>query len=157
MRKKKRTLRTRSNTSTKKRRVYKKKVNKRTKVPRTRNLGTLTESEYFSKIRSALRRTFRYWKPMQEALKQASRPSQNKENKRLKIEYQCAKCGQWFSRKGVEIDHILPAGSLRTYDDIVPFIKNLTTEDIKGYQILCIKDHKLKTGEDNAKRKTEKL
>ena len=95
------------------------KVTKRkTKVVRTRNLGTWTEAEYFSRIRSALRKVFRYFKPMQKALDLASRPSKSA-NKKLKKEYQCAHCKKWFKRADVQIDHIVGAGSLRTYDDIV--------------------------------------
>ncbi len=157
MRKKKKTQRTRSDTTSRKRKVYKKKVTKtRVKVPKTRNMNTLTESEFFGKIRSALRHSFRFWKPMQEALKKASRPSQNKENKRLKTEYQCAHCKGWFARKDVEIDHIVAAGSLRNYEDIIPFIKNLTVEDVSAYQILCKLDHKKKTAIDNEKRKNDR-
>jgi hypothetical protein len=71
----------------------------------SRNGGTMTESQYFSKIRSVLRSGFRYWKPMQLALEAASRPSQST-NKRIKKEYQCAKCKKWYKRADVEIDHI---------------------------------------------------
>lgn len=110
----------------------------------SKNGGTMTESQYFSKIRSMLRSGFRYWKPMQLALEKASRPSQST-NKRIKKEYQCAKCKNWFKRADVEIDHIEEAGSLNNYDDIVPFIQRLTKEDISSYQILCKPDHKIKT------------
>lgn len=110
----------------------------------SRNAGTMTESQYFSKIRSMLRSGFRYWKPMQLALEAASRPSQNT-NKRIKKEYQCAKCKKWFKRADVEIDHIEEAGSLNNYDDIVPFIQRLTKEEISAYQILCKPHHKEKT------------
>jgi hypothetical protein len=109
---------------------------KRVLKERTRNANTLTESEFFGKIRSGLRNTFRYWKPMTIALEKASRKYTGT-NKRIKKEYQCASCGEWFIRKNVEIDHIVPCGSLRTYDDIVPFIINLTQEDYKSYQVLC--------------------
>jgi hypothetical protein len=54
---------------------------------RTRNAGTLTESQYWSKIRSALRNAFRYWKPMMITLEAASRPYRGA-NKRQKKEYQ---------------------------------------------------------------------
>jgi hypothetical protein len=126
--------------------MVKKKIAKPRKgaAPKTRNAGTLTESEYFSKIRSMLRSGFRYWKPMQLALQKASRPSQSI-NKRLKTEYQCAACKKWFKRADVQIDHIEECGSLKTYDDIVPFIQRLTVEDVKAYQILCKHDHKIKT------------
>jgi hypothetical protein len=116
--------------------IQKKTTVKKSRVPKTRNSGTLTESQYFSKIRSALRNAFRYWKPMQIALEKASRPSQSI-NKKLKKEYQCANCKSWFKRTDIEIDHIEECGSLSSYDDIVPFIQRLAKEDVSAYQILC--------------------
>ena len=110
----------------------------------SRNGGTMTESQYFSKIRSILRSGFRYWKPMQLALEAASRPSQSL-NKRIKKEYQCAKCKKWYKRADVEIDHKVECGSLTNYEDIVPFIQRLTKENVDAYQILCKPCHKLKT------------
>ncbi len=114
------------------------------KAPKIRGAGKYTESEYFQRIRNGLRKAFQWWPPMQLALKKASRPSQSA-NKRLRIEYQCAHCKKWFSRKGVQIDHVEECGSLRVYDDIVPFLKRLTKENVDAYQILCKKDHKVKT------------
>lgn len=135
--------------------MAKKKVTKRIMVPRTRNAETLTESQYFSKIRSALRSCFRYWKPMTIALENSSRKSQSL-NKKLKKEYQCAHCNEWFKREDVEIDHIVPAGSLKTYDDIAPFIKRLTTENVNDYQILCKNHHRIKTNNEKQLNKTSK-
>lgn len=120
-------------------------------VPKTRNGGTMTESQYFSKIRSSLRNGFRYFVPMQMALNKASRPSKSL-NKRLKREYQCAKCKEWFPRKEVEIDHIVECGSLKCYEDIVPFLQRLTNEDVNAYQILCKPHHLVKTGEEKLKK-----
>lgn len=117
---------------------------RKTKTERTRNAGTWTEAQYFSKIRSALRNAFRYYKPFQQALDAASRPSQSL-NKRLKKEYKCNHCGNWFPRKDVEIDHIEECGSLNSYDDIVPFIQRLAVEDSSSLQILCKEHHKIKT------------
>ena len=117
---------------------------KKKKVEKTRNGGKWTEAQYFAKIRSSLRNGFRWFYPMQQALEKASRPSQS-ENKRIKKEYQCAHCGKWLPRKNVEIDHILECGSLRSYEDIVPFIQRLTAEDVNSYQILCKPCHLLKT------------
>lgn len=119
---------------------------KKSKVEKTRNLNTWTESEYFSRIRSSLRRVFRYFKPMQKALDDASRPNQS-DNKRLKKEYKCEICQNWFKRADVEIDHREECGSLKTYDDIVPFIKRLTVEDPTAYAILCKPCHIVKTKE----------
>ena len=123
---------------------------RKTKVLRTRNLGTWTEAEYFSRIRSALRRVFRYFKPMYKALELASRPSQSS-NKKLKKEYQCAHCKKWFPRAKVQIDHIIEAGSLRTYEDIVPFVQRLTSENVSDYQLLCTTCHLSKTKKSKKK------
>ena len=123
---------------------------RKTKVLRTRNLGTWTEAEYFSRIRSALRRVFRYFKPMYKALELASRPSQSS-NKKLKKEYQCAHCKKWFPRAKVQIDHIIEAGSLRTYEDIVPFVQRLTSENVSDYQVLCTTCHLSKTKKSKKK------
>jgi 5-methylcytosine-specific restriction endonuclease McrA len=135
--------------------MKKKVVKKRTsKVVKTRNAGTMTESQYFSKIRSMLRNGFRYWKPMQLALEAASRPSQSL-NKRIKKEYQCASCKKWFKREDVHIDHIEEAGSLKNYDDIVPFIQRLTKEEVSAYQILCKNPcHLNKTNKERLRKKS---
>lgn len=116
-----------------------------------KNNSATTNSAYFAKIRSALRNAFRYWKPMMIALKSAERPYVG-ENKRQKKEYQCNMCKQWFKRTDVQIDHIVPCGSLRSYDDIVPFIKNLTKENPSDYQVLCKKDHLEKTKNEKMKK-----
>lgn len=136
----------------------KRKVSKPRKgaAPKTRNGNTLSESEFFNKIRAALRRSFRFWQPMMVALNKASRPSQSS-NKRLKTEYQCSSCQKWFPRTQVQIDHIVPCGSLMSYDDIVPFIKNLTQEDSDSYQILCKPCHKTKTDKEKADRNSKKI
>ena len=126
----------------KKIRKVKKKITKE-RVIRTRGAGSLTEAQYFFKIRAILRNGFRYWKPAYIALERASRPSQST-NKRLKKEYKCAMCGKWFKRTDVEIDHIEECGSLSCYDDIVPFLKRLTKENPDDFQILCKEDHKKK-------------
>jgi hypothetical protein len=128
---------------------------KRIKAVKTHNNNTLTESEYFGKIRSSLRRGFMYWKPMMVALENASRKYTG-ENKRIKKEYLCAGCGEWFQRKLVQIDHKIPCGSLKNFDDIVPFIQRLTVEDPTLYTILC-KDgcHRVKTNFEIIERRTK--
>ena len=149
-------IKTRSDTSSKKKRTVKRKkalAKKKVIVPKTRNLGTLTESEYFAKVRSALRNAFRWWKPMMAVLEDASRIYQGP-NKRQKKEYQCNHCQSWFKRTAVEIDHIEECGSLRNYDDIVPFLERLTKESKSDYQILCKPCHKEKTKKYLESKKT---
>ena len=157
MRKRKTPLkkRARNDTSTKKRKTYKRKTAKG-RVAKTRNGGTLTEAQYWQKIRHSLRKAFRWWKPMMDALKEAERPSQSP-NKRLKKEYQCGECKNWFPRTQVEIDHIIPCGSLNCYEDVAQFIKNLTPESPSAFQILCKTDHKTKTDAEKEARQILKI
>ena len=117
------------------------------------NYGTMTEAMYWSKIRSALRSAFRYWKPAQEALNRASRP--NKGKSKARKEYQCNICKVWYKRTEVEIDHIIECGSLKSYNDVVPFLKRLTIEDPEGFQVLCKACHKKKGDDYRNKNKTK--
>jgi len=121
------------------------------RVPRTRNANTLTDAAFFGSLRSALRRHYRFWKPAALALEAASRPTQSA-NKRLKKEYQCADCKEWFKRDDVEKDHIIPCGSLRSLDDVASFIERLTPEDPAAFQILCKPHHLKKGAEDRAQK-----
>lgn len=109
--------------------------------PRTRNHGTWTEAAYWGRLRSALRSTFRYWKPGAAALKAAKYGSH----------YLCARCRKLYPRKAVQIDHITPCGSLRCLDDLAGFLERLTPEDPAAFQVLCVSCHKGKTCEDGKK------
>ena len=108
---------------------------KKEKVPRTRASGTMTESAFWGWIRSALRRRTVYWKPVSDAKHAARRPYTG-ENKRQKYEYQCAECQHWFPDKNVEVDHITPAGSLKSSDDLKAFVERLFCE-ADGLRVLC--------------------
>lgn len=108
---------------------------KKEKVPRTRNSGTMTESAFWSWIRSALRRRTVYWKPTSD-VKKASRRDYKGENKRQKYEYQCSECNNWFPDKHIEVDHIVPAGSLKSSDDLKGFVERLFCE-AEGLRVLC--------------------
>jgi len=116
------------------------------KVERTRNLGTETESGHMGRIRSALRSLSRFWKPALAALNAAHRPYTGT-NKRIKHEYQCAACKQWHIRKQVEINHKVPCGTLKCYEDLPGFLNRLFIEDITGYSILCKECHLTETAQ----------
>lgn len=120
------------------------------KVEKTRCSKTLTESAFWGMIRSTLRQKSRWWLPIAETKKEARRANKG-DNKRLKWEYQCAKCKKWFPEKEIEVDHIVEAGSLRNGDDVKDFIERLFCEK-EGLQVLC-KDvcHREKT--NNLKKK----
>jgi len=113
------------------------------KKEKTRNNGTMTEAAFWSMLRSHLRRKTTSWKPRNEAIKRASRRYVG-ENKRRKIEVQCAKCEGWFARDQIEVDHIIEAGSLKSFADLPSFVERLFCE-VDGFQVLCKNCHNLKT------------
>ena len=83
----------------------------------TRNANTWTESQYWAGVRKALRRLFRFnWLPAKYALEAARRPYVGP-NKQQKWEFKCAECEKYFIRKLVELDHIIPCGSLKGLED----------------------------------------
>lgn len=112
---------------------------KTTRVPKTRNANTMTESQFWGMIRASLRNRTRYWRPRINALNAAKRPSQSN-NKKLKWEFLCADCLQYFSQKSVEIHHEQEAGSLRCAEDVAGFIERLFAEE--GWICLCLECHK---------------
>lgn len=113
---------------------------KRQLVKRTRNGGTWTESEFFSRIRASLRNMSRWWKPIQLA-KQLSRRKCAKKGKQI-WEYQCVKCNNYFPDKTVSVHHIIEVGSLRCSDDLKGFVERLFAEDLSHYAVLCTTCHK---------------
>jgi 5-methylcytosine-specific restriction endonuclease McrA len=121
---------------------------KRKPVPKTRNAGTWTEAQYWSAVRSALRKGFRYWKPITQC-KMQSRRAYKGPNKRQKWEYQCNHCKKWFMEKDIQIDHIIPVGTLTRSEDLPGFLRRLTVED--GFQTLCKPCHQIKTNEERKK------
>jgi 5-methylcytosine-specific restriction endonuclease McrA len=113
------------------------------KTLKTRNAGTMTESAFWSFIRSGLRQKSRFWKPITQC-KMSNRRTYKGPLKRQKFEYQCAECSQWFPEKKINVDHIIPAGSLRCANDLPGFVERLFCE-IDNLQILCSTCHNVKT------------
>lgn len=109
--------------------------------------GTLTTSQYFNVIRSALREGYRLRYPIAKIVRdKAKRPSQS-DNKRLKWEYQCNICSGWFSGKDTQVDHIIPCGELQCYDDLPRFVATLYCEE-DNLQVICTTCHDKKTKEE---------
>ena len=106
---------------------------------RTRNAGTMTESMFWSMIRSALRKiSYTKWLPIVEFKKSKRLPaSQYSTNKRLKWVWKCEQCGAINDAKHSHVDHNLEAGSLRNSDDLKGFVERLFVES--GFTILCDK------------------
>jgi len=124
----------------------KKKTVKRTprvKAVKVRNAGTMTESAFWSFIRSALRQKSRWWKPITEC-KMKARRAYKGPSKRQKFEYQCNSCKAWFPEKQINVDHIKPAGSLNCAADLAGFVERLFCEQ-DNLQVLCESCHNEKT------------
>ena len=94
------------------------------KSKKVRASGTMTEAQFWSMIRSALRERSRWWKPISECKNKAKRKYEGT-NKRQRWEYQCNQCKKWFSAKEVNVDHIIPVGALNSSNDLKGFIEKL--------------------------------
>lgn len=123
--------------------VVRKIPKKRISREKPRNNGTMTESAFWTFIRSTLRNKSRFWKPINQA-KLNSRRIYKGPNKRQKFEYQCNICKHWFPEKGINVDHIIPAGTLKSASDLSQFVERLFCE-IDNLQVLCEKCHNEKT------------
>ena len=121
--------------------VTKKRSKVREKKPR--NAGTMTESQFWAFIRSALRQKSRWWKPISVVKFKARRPYKQSGSRR-KFEYQCNHCKKWFFDNEVNVDHIDPAGQLNCANDLPRFVERLFCEE-NGLQLLCTNCHDIKT------------
>lgn len=109
-----------------------------------------SEAKFFGFLRSALRSASSRWPPKYECLNAASRPYVGPD-KRRKKERLCAICKGWFSTTQTVADHIVPAGTLRTWEDLVPFVQRLFV-GVDGFQCLCNECHATKTKEERNAR-----
>ena len=123
--------------------MIKKKTTRRTATPKTRNAGTMTESAFWSFIRSTLRQKSRWWKPITQCKLESRRPYKGP-LKRQKFEYQCNSCKKWFPEKKINVDHIVGAGSLNCGADLPGFVERLFCEQ-NNLQVLCEVCHNEKT------------
>jgi 5-methylcytosine-specific restriction endonuclease McrA len=114
-----------------------------------------TESLIISRIRSTLRRLSMQMPSAREA-KLKVRRAYTGPNPRQRFEYKCAQCGDWFPEKGVQVDHTVPAGSMKTFEDVGPFARRLLFCKVTDLEVLCKKDHQIKSNRERAERKAKK-
>ena len=126
-----------------------------------------TTSKYFSFLRSAIRGGAKRWPPKQEILrdskhrvpvldedgnKQYYKTGAKAGQVKTRFECKCAECEGSFPVAQVEVDHIIPAGSVTSYEDLIPFIERLfVPKDM--LQVLCKGCHRKKTNEERRKKK----
>ena len=133
------------------------------KAKKTRNANTITEAKYWGMIRSALRKQFQFWRPIQLAKKMArvyiSEEAKRTSDKRwgkTRYGYVCSFCAGVFKEKEVAVDHIVPVGSLRQLSDLAGFVDRLTPENPSAYQVICHACHQTKTNMEAAERKSKR-
>lgn len=114
------------------------------RVPRTRAGGEWTEAGMWGFFRSNLRNMSRRWPPLVRLVFNKVRRPYKGPNKRQKWEYQCADCGQWFPRKKVQADHIVPCGPLTNWDEFKTFAERLFVET-DGLAVRCETCHQIRT------------
>ena len=122
----------------------------RTKTPPYINYPAWSTSKFFGFLRSALRAGYNKYPPKWEVLKKAQRPYQGPD-KRCKWEYVCAGCGKLYKSADVSVDHIIPAGSLNSFDDLAGFCQRLFC-GVDGLQLLCKGCHHAKTQEERSNK-----
>lgn len=111
-------------------------------MSREYNGGKWTEGRFNSFVTSLLRSGSRRWEPKYSVLNEAKTDKKiNKKTGRLAQHYQCNCCKQDFPVKDVQVDHIIPIGREKTWDE---FINGLFCEK-DNLQVLCTTCHLIKT------------
>ena len=107
-----------------------------------------TEAKFWSFLRSNIRRASSRWGPIYECKAAAKRPYKGP-NKRQKFEYLCNECKTYHPDKSISVDHTVPAGTLRCWEDLPGFCERLFCSK-SGLQVLCDTCHAAKTAEERA-------
>jgi len=109
------------------------------KTPPFTHYPKWTEARFWSFIRGALRAAFRKYPPKYEVVNAAKRRC--KVAGRQVWEYQCSECKKWHKGTEVEVDHIVPCGSLKSFDDLSGFTERMFV-GTEGLRTVCKKCHK---------------
>lgn len=105
-----------------------------------------SSAKYWGFLRSALRGAFNKY-PVKWAVLNKAKRAYGGASKSQKWEYLCAECNKHHKGKDVSVDHIVPCGSLSSYEDIAPFVQRLFV-GVDGLQVLCKACHHTKTQEE---------
>jgi 5-methylcytosine-specific restriction endonuclease McrA len=101
-----------------------------------------SKSKYFSFIRSNLRKMTMRWPVKQKYLSSLCRPAPK--GSRFKYVCNCEQCGVELGKSKAEIDHIIPAGSLKGYEDLPGFVSRLLCTS-SNLRLLCHDCHAVYT------------
>jgi hypothetical protein len=112
-----------------------------------------SEAKFWAFLRSGLRAKWTRWPPKYAVVAAAKRPYVG-DNKRQKFEYQCAACSNYYPQKEVSVDHIVPVGTLKSFDDLPAFVQKLFV-GVDKLQLLCDTCHNKKTQDERRDRVVE--
>jgi len=84
------------------------------------------------------------WPPRFDAIKESRRAVVGK---RHKWEIKCAVCKKWHMQKNVQVDHIEPVGTLKSYDHLADFVRKLFVSSDK-LRTVCKECHQQITNEE---------
>jgi len=135
------------------------------KTPPFPNYPEWTTARFFGFIRSGLREKFNRYPPKYQTLQAAAatfpvldpegnqvtfKTGKSAGKPKFQKQYLCASCGKHYPQKQVNVDHIHPAGQLKSFDDLPTFCERLFCGP-DGLQVLCKDCHDVKTKEEKAK------
>lgn len=116
-----------------------------------------TKSDFFSMLSSAIKDLTIYWKPKQRFLKE------HLKIKDKQVVGLCNFCGLYTIKERLQVDHVVPCGSLSSLSDLPGVIERTFLHGQEGWQLLCKPCHDIKTYserynvtlEEAAKRKSD--
>lgn len=125
------------------------------KTPPSEVYPAWTTARFWGFIRSALRQAFNRYPPKYEAIKLVAHTYKYGEYKtgakkgqpKMVRRYTCAHCMNNFMQKEVQVDHIIGAGSLKSFDDLPGFTRRLFCKQ-EDLQVLCKPCHHVKTQQE---------
>lgn len=113
------------------------------------NNGEWSRGRFNSFVTSILRSGSRRWGPKYQTLNEAKTEKKvNSTTGRVAQHFLCAECQKDYPAKQVEVDHIVPIGTEKTWDE---FINGLFCE-AENLQVLCKPCHKDKTLKEKKKK-----
>lgn len=98
-----------------------------------------SQSSYFVWLRGGLRRLWTR-NPVSTGYKNAMCRKAVPEDgfsKRVKFVGLCERCRKWHAKSSLEVDHIEPAGSLSSWEDVEGFVRRLLGASSESLRLLC--------------------
>ena len=126
-----------------------------TRTPPFPNYPKWSTAKFWSFIRSGLRAKWSRWPPKYEALAAAKRGYKGP-NKLQKYEYKCSQCKKYHKQKDVEVDHIVPCGTLKCVEDLPEFVSKMFVGTEK-LRVVCKPCHRGLTNEERESKKRKEV